>query len=137
MYFETDIRLTKDKKWVVMHDQTVDRMTNGKGKVSDLTLAQINALRIDQGANKESYSSEQLVIPTLEDFLGIMSTKQSIPFIEIKASKVDGADYDNLVNLINYYGITNTAVVISFDYNHLVEIKKDFQKYKYNYWQIH
>jgi glycerophosphoryl diester phosphodiesterase len=121
---ETDIHLTKDKKWVVMHDQTVDRMTNGKGKVSDLTLAQINALRIDQGANKESYSSEQLVIPTLEDFLGIMSTKQSIPFIEIKPSKVDGADYDNLVNLINYYGMANTAVVISFDYNHLVEIKK-------------
>ncbi|MGG5343787.1 glycerophosphodiester phosphodiesterase family protein [Enterococcus sp. AZ192] len=121
---ETDIRLTKDKKWVIMHDQSVDRMTNGKGKVSDLTLAQINALRIDQGSNKENYSEEQLVVPTLEDFLTVMNTKQSIPFIEIKANKVDAADYDSLVNSINYYGLANTAVVISFDYKHLVEVKR-------------
>ncbi|OJG69158.1 hypothetical protein RV09_GL000557 [Enterococcus moraviensis] len=121
---ETDVWLTKDKQWVIMHDKTVDRMTNGKGKISDLTLAQIRELRIDQGSNKENYSSDQLVIPTLEDFLTIMNSKQSIPFIELKAKKLAPSEYDSLANLISSYGMANTAVIISFDYSNLVEMKK-------------
>lgn len=121
---ETDIWLTKDKKWVVMHDETVDRMTNGTGKISDMTLEQIRKLRIDSGANKSSYDQSQLVIPTLEEYLGIMANKQSVPFIEIKATNVAGSDYDNLISLIGQYGLSQTAVVISFDYQNLVEVKK-------------
>ncbi|WP_086313505.1 glycerophosphoryl diester phosphodiesterase [Enterococcus sp. 7F3_DIV0205] len=121
---ETDIWLTKDKQWVIMHDRTVDRMTNGKGKISDLTLAQIKALRIDQGSNKENYSQEQLIVPTLEEFLTIMNNKQSIPFIEVKAKNLEPSDYDHLANLITSYGMSNTAVIISFDYPNLVEMKK-------------
>lgn len=121
---ETDIWLTKDNKWVIMHDDTVDRMTDGTGKVSDMTLAEIQKLRIDTGANKSSYDQSQLVVPTLEDYLGIMVNKQSVPFIEIKATNVSASNYDNLISMINQYGLSETAVVISFDYQNLVEIKK-------------
>lgn len=121
---ETDIWLTKDKKWVIMHDKTVDRMTNGKGKISDLTLDQIRALRIDQGSNKEKYSQEQLIIPTLKEFLTIMSSKKSIPFIEMKAKNLEPSDYDDLANIISSFGITNKAIIISFDFTNLVEMKK-------------
>ena len=48
---ETDIQVTSDGKWVVMHDETVDRTTNGTGKIASMTLAQFRALRIDAGAN--------------------------------------------------------------------------------------
>lgn len=41
---ETDIRMTRDKKLVLMHDSTVDRTTNGTGRVRDLTLSEIRAL---------------------------------------------------------------------------------------------
>lgn len=121
---ETDIWLTKDKQWVIMHDKTIDRMTNGKGKIKDLTLAQINLFHIDQGANKQNYSEDQLVIPTLEDFLTIINNKKSIPFIEIKAKNLESSDYDSLANLISAYGMANTAVIISFDYPNLIEMKK-------------
>lgn len=121
---ETDVWLTKDKKWVVMHDGTVDRMTNGTGKISDMTLEQIRKLRIDTGSNKGSYDQSQLVVPTLEEYLTIMANKQSIPFIEIKETNVAGSDYDNLINTISQYGLLETSVVISFDYNNLVEVKK-------------
>ncbi|MCB5951508.1 GBS Bsp-like repeat-containing protein [Enterococcus sp. BWT-B8] len=121
---ETDVWLTKDKKWVIMHDDTVDRMTNGKGKISDMTLAQIRELRIDTGANLSSYDQSQLIVPTLEEYLTIMGSKQSVPFIEMKAKNLSGAEYDSLVSLINQYGFANTAVVISFDFNNLQEIKK-------------
>ncbi|EHK2906352.1 hypothetical protein J7H74_001820, partial [Enterococcus faecium] len=40
---ETDIQLTSDNRWVVMHDETVDRTTNGTGKISDMTYDQFRA----------------------------------------------------------------------------------------------
>ncbi|SPZ98646.1 glycerophosphoryl diester phosphodiesterase [Staphylococcus aureus] len=41
MVFETDVRLTKDQQLIVFHDATVDRTTNGSGKVSAHTLAEL------------------------------------------------------------------------------------------------
>ena len=41
---ETDIRITSDGELVCIHDDTVDRTTNGKGRVCDKTLAEIKAL---------------------------------------------------------------------------------------------
>ena len=45
--FETDVRLTKDEKLIVFHDATVDRTTNGSGKVSDHRVSELK--RLDAG----------------------------------------------------------------------------------------
>ena len=45
--FETDVRLTKDEKLIVFHDATVDRTTNGSGKVSDRRVSELK--RLDAG----------------------------------------------------------------------------------------
>ena len=74
---EFDIQLTKDKKLVVMHDTTVDRTTNGHGRVSRLTLAQLKELDAGQG--------EQ--IPTLKEAVDFLKGKCQI-YIEAKARKV-------------------------------------------------
>jgi glycerophosphoryl diester phosphodiesterase len=121
---ETDIRLTKDKHWVIMHDPSVNRTTNGKGKVKNMTLEQIKKLRIDQGANKEKYTAEQLKVPTLEEYLSVIQTKQSVPFIEIKDEEVAAADYDRLAALIQAYDLADRAIIISFSYNNLIEMRK-------------
>ena len=41
---EIDVHYTKDKELVVIHDDTIDRTSNGKGKVSDFTLKELKAL---------------------------------------------------------------------------------------------
>ena len=41
---EFDVKLTADKQVVVIHDQTVDRTTNGKGKVNKLNLSEIKTV---------------------------------------------------------------------------------------------
>jgi hypothetical protein len=46
---ELDVAITKDKRFVLMHDSTVNRMTDGKGFVRDLTLAEIKELRTNRG----------------------------------------------------------------------------------------
>ena len=66
---ECDVQFTKDGHLVIMHDDTVDRTTNGKGKVSDLTLAEIKQL--DAGVKKHVRFSGCRV-PTLAETLAIM-----------------------------------------------------------------
>lgn len=56
---ECDVRLTADGHLVICHDETVDRTTNGTGKVAELTLAQIRELDAGDGA----------VMPTLPELL--------------------------------------------------------------------
>lgn len=65
---EFDVQLTKDGRLVLMHDSTVDRTTNGRGKVSDLTLAEIKAL--DAGVKKgPAFSGVR--VPTFEEALAV------------------------------------------------------------------
>lgn len=47
---ELDVQRTRDGHLVLMHDETVDRTTNGRGRVADLTLAEVRALRLRAGA---------------------------------------------------------------------------------------
>lgn len=63
---EIDVRLTKDSQLVLMHDLTVDRTTNGKGKVEDFTLSEIKKLRLKNGAGVQ-WSYQQ--VPTLEEVM--------------------------------------------------------------------
>lgn len=66
---EFDVQLTKDNKLVVIHDDTVDRTTNGTGKVSELTFEEIRELDAGSWMSPE-FAGER--IPTLEETLGIM-----------------------------------------------------------------
>ena len=66
---EFDVFLSKDNEMVVIHDETVDRTTNGTGKISDLALEQIKGL--DAGSWK-SPEFEGEKIPTLDEVLKIM-----------------------------------------------------------------
>lgn len=66
---EFDVALTKDGQPVLMHDSTLNRTTNGKGPVSDFTLAELKQL--DAGSWKNSrFKGER--IPTLDEALAIM-----------------------------------------------------------------
>ena len=63
---EFDVRRTKDDRLIIMHDATVDRTTNGKGMVADLTFDEIRAL--DAGI-KKSKRFTGTKVPTLEEGL--------------------------------------------------------------------
>lgn len=62
---EIDIRLTKDHIPVVIHDLTLDRTTNGTGKVADFTLEEIKKLRLKEATG----GLTDYQIPTLEEFI--------------------------------------------------------------------
>lgn len=63
---ELDLKLTKDSVLVLSHDRTIDRCTNGKGKVSDYTLAELKQFRLKRAHN---VTTDSLRMPTLEEAL--------------------------------------------------------------------
>ncbi|MDG3374936.1 glycerophosphodiester phosphodiesterase family protein, partial [Vibrio parahaemolyticus] len=115
---ETDIHLTSDGKWVVMHDETVDRTTNGTGKITEMTYTQFRALRIDTGPNLNALSDVEKRPPDLDEYLAICKNNNKIPVLELKASSNYTLDeLKKIKSLADDFGITNKIVFISFSYD--------------------
>jgi len=66
---EIDVQLSKDKKLVIMHDGTVDRTTNGSGKVADMTFGELR--KLDAGSRVDP-SFKGTKIPTLREALDVI-----------------------------------------------------------------
>lgn len=123
---EIDIHVTSDGQWVVMHDGTVDRMTNGTGAISSFTFNDLRKLRIDTGAKVDRYSDEDLIIPTLQEVLTICRDKDLQPVIEIKTDPTDNynaRNYDSLADIIHQFDLEYHAILISFNKESLQQMK--------------
>lgn len=107
---EFDIWPTSDRVWVVMHDETVDRMTDGEGKISDMTLEQVKSLSIDAGSNIEAYADEK--VPTLNEMLAACDKSGIRPIIEIKDG--DRQNLESLADQLYESGLIGSCTVISF-----------------------
>lgn len=68
-WVEIDVRETKDGEFVILHNSTVDAMTNGSGAVSQLTLRRIKSFRIDSGKGNPRVRTYR--IPTLQQALSV------------------------------------------------------------------
>ena len=117
---EFDIHTTKDGKWVVIHDDTVDAMTDGEGNVEDFTLKEIRKLKLDSGNGIENY--ENLQVPTLDEALEIISKSDITPVIEIK--KCDVKCLPSLKSMLKKYKLNEKAEIISFTRDYLEEYRK-------------
>ncbi|MCM3728736.1 glycerophosphodiester phosphodiesterase [Neobacillus cucumis] len=114
-FLEMDVQMTKDGELVVIHDSTVNRTTNGKGKVKDFTLKEIQAL--DAGSWFDSrFSSEK--IPSLGEFLDGFGGKVGI-LLEIKNPSLYPGIEEKIANELLKRGLTNLegpqVIVQSFD----------------------
>ncbi|MBQ3431180.1 MAG: hypothetical protein IJG23_00180 [Clostridia bacterium] len=119
-YIECDIHKTKDGHWVVMHDPTIDRMTNGEGAIADMTLEQIKQFHIIRGSGIEKYAEE--TVPTLKEYLQAVTEGGSYPVIEVKAKGT--FDFEDMVALLREYHMTDKAIILDYDAEHLRTIRR-------------
>ena len=126
---ECDVRETSDGKFVIMHDDTVDRMTNGTGSVSSKTLTQIKDLTIDSG-NFIKFNPT-LRVPTLEEYLQICKECGLIPVIELKSIKI--ASIPNFLDILNSHQVLDCCLIISFDKSILEAVRTENEKIEMAY----
>jgi glycerophosphoryl diester phosphodiesterase len=101
-YIEIDLRTTADGRFVSLHDASVNRMTDGKGQIKDLTLEQIENLKVSV---KSKPDTALYRIPTFEQILKLCRDKIYI-YIDFKE-----ADATATYNMLKQYHMENQALV--------------------------
>ena len=106
---EFDVHLTKDKQIIVMHDDNVQRTTNGYGLIKDLTLEKI---RLFHQKNREP-------VPTLRDVLDLLNNKCTCK-IDVKSEGIE----EPLIKIIKEYKIEDSVIITSKFLDMVEKIKK-------------
>lgn len=112
---EVDVRCSKDGVFVLMHDKTVNRTTNGRGRVEDLTLAQLKALDAgfywtNDGGKTYPYRGQNITIPTLEEIFTVFPGQ----FISLELKFNGVALIPAFYKIISKYAMQNKVLVSSF-----------------------
>ncbi|MFJ8359932.1 glycerophosphodiester phosphodiesterase [Streptomyces sp. NPDC093984] len=105
-YVETDVQFTKDGQPVIMHDATVDRTTDGTGRIDELTAQEVSRLTVKGGGH----------VPTLRQALTAVKAQPVRLLLEIKGPQTSAA-VDQVLRLVSETGMTDRTVVQSFDEN--------------------
>lgn len=118
---EFDVHLTKDSELVIIHDETLERTTDGKGLIKDKTLQELKKLN----ASKGYLNCEAQTIPTLREYFDFAKNKDIITNIELKTSiiRYEGIE-EKVYDLINEYGMKDKIIISSFNHNSLIKMKE-------------
>ncbi len=115
---ECDIQLTKDNKWVVIHNAEVDGRFCQFGKIADLTLDELKAFSYNWGANIWKYKDSR--IPTLEEYLDVFVGTDTRPQIEIGIENYDMLY--SIVDAIKERGLVDQVIILTYNLKQLKAI---------------
>ncbi len=116
---EIDVKLSSDGYVVVMHDDLIDRTTNGKGDIKQMTLEQIKSYKLRQYDNGPVTDE---TIPTFEEILQALQGKDITILCEFKSTQPKLPE--ECAKLIKQYGMEDQVVFICFTPSMLTSIKK-------------
>jgi glycerophosphoryl diester phosphodiesterase len=123
-YIETDLQLSRDAHLVAIHDDTLQRTTNGRGPVSARTLEELKRLDAGswfrRGPCGERFAGER--IPSVEEVLAFGREHHVGLFLEMKTPEASGAEHA-LVGAVRAAGAIDYVRVISFDQGVLARVR--------------
>jgi glycerophosphoryl diester phosphodiesterase len=118
-WIEMDVRFTADSRIAIIHDPTVNRTTNGEGRVCEMTLAELKEL--DSGSWFDPrFSTEK--IPTLEEAVEKIEGRSRINF-EIKEPPED-VTAERIVNILREHEVLDQGLISSFSIEALLTIRQ-------------
>ena len=118
---ELDVQLTRDGKLVVIHDETINRTSDGCGNVRDFTLEELKKLHF----NKTCPEYKDAVIPTLEEVLQLIKPTGLKINIELKTGVFfyEGIE-QKVVDLVKKYDMEDRIWYSSFNHYSVLKIKE-------------
>lgn len=108
-WIELDVRQTADGHLVVIHDDTVDRTTNGHGRIREMSLTELKNLDAGKGDR----------VPTLEEVINLAKGRVKM-IVEIKE---DGTEVE-VLNAIEKNDLVEETIISSFHFDPLRRIKE-------------
>lgn len=118
---ELDVQLTKDGELVVIHDETIDRTSNGSGRVGDFTYAKL----LKYNYNRLHPEYENVGIPTLEEVFALIRPTDLSINVELKTGEVfyPGIE-ERVLDLAARMGMESRIIYSSFNHYTVRRIKE-------------
>ncbi|MBQ8297921.1 MAG: glycerophosphoryl diester phosphodiesterase membrane domain-containing protein [Ruminococcus sp.] len=123
-YIELDVQLTADGELVVFHDDTLDRTTDGTGRLSAYTYEELSELSCGEWFRKGGNDFTDAKIPLLSEVLEFAGENNTLLNVEIKKSGRTEETARKSAELIAEYGLSDSCYVTSFDYTALRAVKE-------------
>lgn len=129
---ETDVHVTKDGHLVLCHNSTVNKTSNGKGRISDLNLSDLRGFDFGSWFGSKFKNTR---IPTFDEFLSSMkNTAVSVLDIELKPQRNGRLDFvEDVIEKVKEYGLESKLFISSFDYKILERVKQVDSKIQTGY----
>lgn len=133
-YIEIDLQMTKDGVLIAMHDEKVDRTTDGTGFVLSYTLEELKLLNAGKWFNiaypdLANTEFDNLPVPSLEDIFSYFGDKVNY-YIEMKSPKIYDGMEETLISLLHKYNLDQVkgkfpkVIIESFDEDSLAKVHK-------------
>lgn len=118
---ELDIHKTKDGQLVVIHDEKIDRTSNGKGYVKDYTLEELRRYNY----NATHPECRKADIPTMREVFELIKPTDLIINIELKTGVIfyDGIEED-IIAMTKEFGMEDRVIYSSFNHYSIMKIKE-------------
>ena len=117
---ELDVQLSKDGIPVIIHDESVDRTTNGKGWVKDFTVDELKSL--DAGS-WYSDKFKDVSIPTLYEVLEWLKTTPLVVNIELKNGMFPYPNLEEItLDLVRQFELEKRVIISSFNHYSLFKV---------------
>jgi glycerophosphoryl diester phosphodiesterase len=118
---ELDVQLTRDHEVVVIHDETLERTTDGHGWVADHSLAALRSL--DASAGRPGFSGTQ--IPLLAEVLELVRDSDAVVNIELKTDDIPYLGIEEKVlEVVAASGVADQVLFSSFNHYTLANLRK-------------
>lgn len=119
---ELDVQLTKDNVLVIIHDETIDRVTDGTGNVRDYTFEEIRKFNV-KATFGDKYGFNP--IPSFEEYVSWVKDQNVTTNIELKTGKYYYEELEEqVIGMIKAYGLENKVMFSSFNHLSLIRCKE-------------
>ena len=120
---ETDVHVTADGQFVVIHDDRTGKVSNVDLPVEGSTREELSEVRLYSCGRKVSPTRRDLVIPDLADYIRICQHYGKIPVLELK-NRIRTEDIRRMVALIREIGYLEETLFISFDWDNMLDLRE-------------
>ena len=120
---ETDVHVTADGHFVVIHDDKTGRVSNVNLVVEESTREALSKVQLYSRGRTVSPTRRDLVIPDLADYIRICQFYGKIPVLELK-NRIQTEDICRMVALIREIGYLEETLFISFDWDNMVDLRQ-------------
>ena len=119
---ELDVHFSKDQELVIIHDEKVDRTSDGNGYVKDFTYEELKKINFSYKFAEETGFQK---IPTLKEYFEFVKDKDLITNIELKTGVFEYPGIEQAVyDLICKYGLKEKVIISSFNHYSIIRMKQ-------------